>query len=135
MAKVDKIPSRELAVLMAACREILEITESAYTTNDLKLAAKVEPLEQVIDGIISQIRSNHIHRLRHGDCTIELGFVLSDMLTNFERISDHCSNIAVAIIEVNHNTFDTHRYLNTIKHGNENFVDAFESYSRKYALQ
>ncbi len=125
---------RELGVLMDALREILQLTDKAYTDNDLALAVKVEPLEQVIDGLIAQIRDNHIRRLRVGDCTIELGFILSDILTNFERISDHCSNIAVAMIEVEHNSFDTHRYLHAVKHGNENFVDAFESYARKYSF-
>ena len=124
----------ELRVLASATTEILAITHTAYTENDLSLAAQVEPLEQVIDGLISRIRSNHIRRLRHGDCTIELGFVLSDILTNFERISDHCSNIAVAIIEVEHNTFDTHHYLNDIKQGNEAFSNAFADYAEKYSL-
>ncbi len=124
----------ELAVLAAAIREILEITDAAYAKNDLALAAQVEPLEQVIDGLIAQMRNNHIRRLRQGECTIEMGFVLSDMLTNFERVSDHCSNVAVAVIEVEHNAFDTHHYLNDIKHGDEAFNVAFAAYSQKYAL-
>ncbi len=124
----------ELSVLMEALRDILQLTDKAYTDNDLSVAMRVEPLEQVIDRLITQIRDNHIRRLRGGDCTIELGFILSDLLTNFERISDHCSNIAVAMIEVEHNSFDTHRYLHAVKHGNENFVDAFDSYAHKYSL-
>ncbi len=124
----------ELRVLASAIREILELTDTAYATNDLQLASQVEPLEQVIDGLIAQIRSNHIRRLRQGNCTIEMGFVLSDMLTNFERVSDHCSNVAVAIIEVEHNTFDTHHYLNGVKHGNEAFSSAFDAYKAKYAI-
>ena len=124
----------ELRVLSGAIREILEITDKAYATNDLDLAFQVEPLEQVIDGLIAQIRNNHIRRLRQGNCTIEMGFVLSDMLTNFERVSDHCSNVAVAIIEVEHNTFDTHHYLNGVKHGNEAFSTAFDDYKAKYTI-
>ncbi len=126
---------KELRVLMQALRDILQLTDRAYTENDLALAMRVEPLEQVIDRLIAQVRDNHIRRLRGGACTIELGFVLSDMLTNFERISDHCSNIAVAMIEVEHNSFDTHRYLHAVKHGNENFVDAFDSFAAKYTFE
>ena len=125
---------KELGVLMDALREILQITDKAYTENDLSMAVNVEPLEQVIDGLIARIRDNHIRRLRGGECTIELGFVLSDILTNFERISDHCSNIAVAMIEVEHNSFDTHSYLYGVKHGNEKFTDAFDAYAHKYSI-
>ena len=124
----------ELAVLVDAIREILDITDRAYADNDAKLAAQVEPLEQVIDDLISKIRSNHIRRLRHGECSIEMGFVLSDALTNFERVSDHCSNVAVAIIETEHNAYDIHTYLHGVKHHSEAFTKAYESYSGKYSL-
>lgn len=124
----------ELAVLDGAIREILDITTEAYVANDLSLAARVEPLEQVIDGLIATIRSHHINRLQQGSCTIEMGFVLSDLLTNYERISDHCSNVAVALIEVAHDSFDTHRYLNGVKFSNEDFNDQFDRYNAKYAL-
>ncbi len=126
---------RELSVLSSACREIVDLTSKAYTEGDVSLATRVEPLEQVIDQLIADIKTNHISRLQTGQCTIELGFVLSDMLTNFERVSDHCSNIAVAIIEVTHNSFDTHQYLNSIKYGNDNAFDlAYTEFSHKYAL-
>ncbi len=124
----------ELKVLVAAIREILDITSRAYIGNDLLLAAQVEPLEQVIDGLIAKIRANHINRLQSGVCTIEMGFVLSDILTNYERISDHCSNVAVAIIEVEHDSFDTHQYLNGVKFGNEEFNTSFDAYTAKYSL-
>lgn len=124
----------ELATLTDAIREILDITDRAYGDNDAQLAAQVEPLEQVIDDLIAKIRSNHIRRLRHGECSIEMGFVLSDALTNFERVSDHCSNVAVAIIETEHNAYDIHHYLHSVKHGNEDFVQAFKMYSDKYTL-
>ena len=124
----------ELSVLMEAIREILDITDRAYSDNDASLAAQVEPLEQVIDDLISKMRSHHIRRLRHGECSIEMGFVLSDALTNFERVSDHCSNVAVAIIETEHNMYDIHTYLHGIKHHNEDFLDAYKEYSAKYTL-
>lgn len=124
----------ELEVLMQAVREIVQLTEGAYVKNQVSLATEVEPLEQVVDVLISRIRDNHIRRLRNGACTIEFGFVLSDLLTNCERISDHCSNVAVAIIEVEHNSFDTHRYLNTLKRGNEDFVQAVQKYVSKYSM-
>ena len=124
----------ELRVLTDAIREIMDITDRAYSENNVTLAAQVEPLEQVIDGLITKIRAAHVRRLRQGECSIEMGFVLADMLTNFERISDHCSNVAVAVIEVEHNTFDTHHYLHDIKHGNEAFATAYAAYKEKYSL-
>ncbi len=127
--------NRELAVLTGAITEIMQITVSAYKESDLALAAKVEPLEQVIDGLISSIKNNHINRLQKGNCTIELGFVLSDLLTNYERISDHCSNIAVAMIELSHSSFDTHEYLNVLKNaGTGDFQVEFDKFKLKYSL-
>ncbi len=125
----------ELKVLAGAITEIMHITGDAYQNNDLALAARVEPLEQVIDGLIASIKTNHITRLQQGNCTIELGFVLSDLLTNYERISDHCSNIAVAMIELSHSSFDTHEYLNVIKNaGTGEFQQQYEEFKSKYAL-
>ena len=125
---------KEISVLTGAIDEILGLTEKAFVNGDLAMASQVEPLEQVVDKLIAQIKDRHIHRLQRGECTIELGFILSDLMNNCERISDHCSNIAVAIIEVHHNSFDTHQYLNEIKYGNEEFTESFEAYRRKYAL-
>ncbi len=125
---------QELGVLTAAIREILQLTCDAYKTGDTAIAARVEPLEQVIDGLISRIRGNHINRLRSGECSIESGFILSDVLTNYERISDHCSNIAVAVIEVEQNSFDTHKYLNGVKFGNHEFNAYYDDYSRQFSL-
>ncbi len=125
---------KELGVLADAIREILALTNRAYAENDVALAAQVEPLEQVIDGLTTKIRAGHVRRLRSGECSIEMGFVLADMLTNFERISDHCSNVAVAVIEVEHNAFDTHHYLHDIKHGDQSFATAFAAYKEKYSL-
>ena len=109
---------RDLLVLRRAAEEIVDNTVNAYINGDMSLAIKVEPLEQVIDKLAAEIKTKHIERLQRGECTIEMGFILSDILTNYERISDHCSNIAVAMIEINHGVFDTHKYLNSIKNSN-----------------
>ena len=125
----------EIAKLREATLEILDITTEAFEKNDLALAATVEPLEQVIDGIITDIKSRHVNRLQHGNCTIELGFVLTDLLTNYERVSDHCSNVAVAVIEAHHGTFEAHQYLNHIKNDpNSSYTKAFEEYKQRFSL-
>ncbi len=125
----------EIAVLKDAVLEILRITDLAFRNNDLQMASSVEPLEQVIDDIIADIKSHHVSRLQHGNCTIELGFVLTDLLTNYERVSDHCSNVAVAIIESQHGTFEAHEYLNHVKNDpNSAYTKAFEEYKQRFAL-
>ena len=126
--------NRELGTLGEAITEIMDITIKAFETNDLELAKRVEPLEQVIDKLIAESKTNHIERLRKGNCTIEMGFILSDWLTNYERISDHCSNIAVAVIEVAHDSFDTHEYLNNLKQNNPEFIALFDEYRVKYTV-
>lgn len=127
--------TEELRVLTEAVTEILNLTAEAYQTNSPSLASNVEPLEQVIDDLIDTIRDNHIQRLQKGHCTIELGFVLSDLLTNMERISDHCSNVAVTVIETAHDSFDTHEYLNAIKEGEDaEFQRKFHAYGEKYRV-
>lgn len=125
----------ELKTLEAAITEIMEITVLAEQNDDLKLARRVEPLEQVIDGIVAKIKSNHINRLKKGECSIELGFILSDLLNNFERISDHCSNIAVAVIELSRHSFDTHKYLTSVKYGSGTFKRYFIEYKEKYNIR
>lgn len=124
----------ELRVLNDAVAEILSIMSISYKNGDLDAASKVEPLEQVIDGLASDIKNNHISRLQKGECTIEMGFILSDLLNNYERISDHCSNIAVAVIETRHNSFDTHKYLNDVKYGNGIFNEFYDQFKVKYSL-
>lgn len=125
----------EIAVITEAIKEILNITADAFINDDLSIAKRVEPLEQVIDKLIATTKSNHITRLQKGACTIELGFVLSDLLNNYERISDHCSNIAVAIIETNHNSFGTHEYLNLVKNNNNaEFEDQYKAFAEKYLI-
>lgn len=126
---------KELTVLTNALLEILNNTVTAFAHDDLESASLVEPLEQVIDRLIAEIKTNHVTRLKNGNCTIELGFVLADLLTNYERVSDHCSNIAVAMIEVEKNKFNTHEYLSGIKNdGDKNFEDAYSRFAKKYAI-
>ena len=126
----------EIMTLSTALEEIITITVTAFEENNLDLAKDVEPLEQVVDRLTAQIKANHITRLQKGDCTIELGFVLSDLLNNFERVSDHCSNIAVAMIEVAHNSFDTHKYLRAVKsESNADFSERYNEYAIKYDLK
>lgn len=126
----------DIRVITAAVDEILDLSAIALTEGDMEKAAMIEPLEQVIDRLKRKIKTGHIDRLRQGDCTVEMGFVLSDLLTNYERISDHCSNIAVCMIEINNDTFETHEYLNHIKSGEgTEFVEMYESYKQKYALK
>ncbi len=124
----------DIAVITAAATEILELATAALVDEDLDMARKVEPLEQVIDRLKRKIKAGHITRLQMGDCTMELGFILSDLLTNYERISDHCSNIAVCFIEMAHGSFDTHEYLSQVKSGEEEFVSMYESYKEKYYM-
>lgn len=126
----------ELSVLAEAIREILDMTVEAFLTSNLTLAARVEPLEQVIDDLQIEIKANHIQRLQDGRCTIELGFILSDVLNNYERVSDHCSNIAVCVIKIMKDaSFDTHAYLSAIKTGSSpQFLRDFETYKQKYTL-
>lgn len=125
----------EIEKLSAALYEILDMTAKAFKTSDVQLASSVEPLEQVIDKLISEIKNRHVERLQKGNCTIELGFVLTDLLTNYERVSDHCSNVAVAVLESKHGTFETHEYLNNIRSdGTGSFGRLYEEYSERYSI-
>ncbi len=125
----------ELNIIRKALEEILENTYKAFETEDLDLAIMVEPLEQVIDELKTKLRANHILRLQQDSCTIETGFVFSDLLTNIERTADHCSNIAVCLISVAHDSFDTHEYLHHVKNGGENnFTQVYEMYKEKYLI-
>ena len=125
----------ELGVMIAAVREINQLTYKAINENDLECAAMVEPLEQVIDSLRDEIKLRHIHRLQKGECTIEQGFVLTDILTNLERIADHCSNLAGCYIEMStHNAMDMHKYLKEYRSENGGFEKLFKEYSAKYTL-
>lgn len=108
----------------------------AFQKCDTYAAGKIEPLEQVVDGLVREVKTRHIARLQAGVCTIEYGFVLDDLLTNYERIADHCSNIAVAMIEVAADKFDTHEYLNNVKHGGSvKFERRYEKYRGRYTFR
>ena len=125
----------ELDVLYAAVSEIVTITEEALTTSNLELAARIEPLEQVIDDLRDDIKIHHIQRLKKSECTVEHGFVLSDILTNLERVSDHCSNIGGCLIEMAKNdTLDLHDYLHRVHVGGMEYKELFGEYKTKYAL-
>ena len=125
---------QELAVLTAAVGEVMDLALDAFLQNNPALAAKVEPLEQVVDTLKEQLRNRHILRLQKGECTIELGFVWSDLLTSLERVADHCSNIAGCVIEMSHDSLDVHEYLDNVKAGGPGFLRAYEAYAQKYAL-
>ena len=115
----SKDAQEELQVLEGAVQDVLSRTTDAFRKGDLHLAGKVEPLETVVDELVRAIKARHVARLQTGSCSIEYGFVLEDLLTNYERVCDHCSNVAVAQIEVAQDSFDTHAYLNDLRYGNE----------------
>ncbi len=122
-------------VMMEALREIITNATMAFINNDVKLAEKIEPLEQVIDRLRDKLKEAHIKRLTNGECTIELGFVFSDLITNIERVSDHCSNIAIGVIEINHNGYEPHIYLHELKNSDDvQFNEDYRAYKEKYAL-
>lgn len=125
----------ELGVMMGAVREILGAALSAFTENSLEFAAKVEPLEEVVDNLKDHIKLNHIKRLQNNECTIELGFILSDLLTNLERISDHCSNVAGCVIEIAHSSLGMHGYNKALRRGNEVYDKHYKEFSEKYSLR
>ncbi len=126
---------RELAIMMAAVEEGVEMSIEAFRNNDIPLAEKVDPLEEVIDDLKSELKKRHIARLQMNQCTIEMGFVFSDLTTVLERISDHCSNIAGCIIEMSHDSLNMHRYLYKAKHEQSHvFASQYDEYSKKYSI-
>ena len=123
----------EIQRITGALSEIMDLTVEAFSENNLEKAKKVEPLEQVIDILINDAKNKHIERLQNGICTIELGFLLTEVLNNIERVSDHCSNVAVCLIQIDQSSFDKHRYLNELKtSGEDEFKQNFETYKQKY---
>lgn len=136
-AKKIELPldaQEELATLERAVREISSLCLQAFETGDLTTASRVEPLEQVIDTLKDQLRTRQIARLQKGACSLETGFIWTDLLTNFERVADHCSNIAGCVLETQHKSLDLHEYLDGVKQSAPEFRREYEAYSRKYAL-
>ncbi len=125
----------EMDIFASAVKEIMDLAIRAFAEQDVNLAKSIEPLEETIDGINMEVKRRHVRRLRKGKCTIEQGFDLSDIGTDFERIADHCSNIAVGIIEVDEDLYDAHEYLETLKREkSDGFEQAVDFYERKYML-
>ena len=126
---------RELDTLIAAVGEVVNISFTAFTENDLALARRVEPLEECIDSLCDEVKMNHIQRIQSGECTLSHGFVFNDLLTNYERIADHCSNIAVAMIELEAEVFDTHEYLDRLKNAHSaDFERYYQEYQQQFSL-
>ncbi len=126
---------KELSVMVNAINEIADLTIRCYQNNDVELAKNIEPLEQVVDVLKEQLKHHHIQRLSRGECTIETGFVLNDIITNLERVSDHCSNIAGCIIELSHSSLGVHKYLGNVKTYDQNFRNKYEEYLKKYSIE
>lgn len=126
---------KEILVVFNAVTEILNTATDSFINDDVNIAAKVEPLEEIIDKLNDEIRTRHVDRLQSGECTIQLGFVLSDLLNNCERVSDHCSNIAVYTLQSNSEKLDAHKYLRKVKSAvTGEYVDLYNAYDEKYNL-
>ena len=125
----------ELHVLEKAVNDIVEMAYQAFAQRNMGLAAAVEPLEEVVDELCRELKNRHVDRLRAGECTIEMGFILSDINTGLERVADHCSNIGVCVTQVRENLFDTHSHLDMIKNSpDEKFYREVETDRSKYVL-
>lgn len=128
-------PAREeIGVMLRAVEKIMDLSLNAFVNRDLAAAAQVEPLEQVVDDLKDTIKASHIERLQKGDCTIELGFILTDLLTNLERVSDHCSNIAGCLLEMAHKEMAIHQYLQKVKSGGDEFNRLFKEFKAEYKI-
>ena len=127
--------ARELKVMLSAVTRILEITINAFLDNDVAAAYRVEPLEELIDNLCDEMKLHHIDRLQSGECTLNHGFAFNDLLTNCERVSDRCSNIAVAMIELESDSFDTHEYINSVMAmHSHSFDEYYAEYSREFQI-
>lgn len=131
----SKKAQEEIVIFTEAVKDIVNTSVSVFTQEDLKLAEKVEPLEEVIDYLNVEVKRRHIKRLRKGKCTIEMGFVLSDLSTNYERVADHCSNIAICLLQLNEETFGTHEYQDSlVKKDNAKFAQEVKRLQEQYKL-
>ncbi len=126
---------REIGIIGAAVEETINMAIDSFINDNQEVATHVEPLEQVIDKLSKKLKASHIERLQNNECTIELGFIFTDIISNYERVSDHCSNIAVYTMQLPSDMLDAHKYLNQIKSSsNSSFVDDYEMYKAKYRL-
>ena len=129
---------QELAVLETAVMDVIHRTVTAYRSNDLEAAMKIEPQEQVVDALVKEVKSRHVRRLRDGLCTVEYGFVLEDLLTAYERSADHCSNVAVEMLQVAEGKLEAHEYLNALKAGelreSAQYTERFQKYRARYTF-
>lgn len=125
----------ELNTLRAAVVQIMDYTMEALRTQDFRTASTVEPLEQVIDSLNKAVRARHLDRLAHAETTIEIGFVLSDILSNLERVADHCSNLAVCVIEIARSSFDSHEYLSEVKSSQDQYQAQYEEFKKRYSIE
>ena len=127
---------KEISTMVAAVREVLWNAREGFINDDFEMAASVEPLEEVIDDLRDAIKLHHIVRLQNNECTMEMGFILSDLLTNCERVADHCSNIAGCMLELSQDkALDMHKYLYDVKHGSPEFDRRFQEYKEKYPIE
>ena len=126
--------AQELKICIDALMEILDLTQQAMETGDTDIAKKVEPLEEVIDVLTTKCKHRHVQRVQEGSCTLELGFVFNDCLNNIERAADHCSNIAVAVLEAENASVHAHGYLRSIKELNDRYDTLLAEYSEKYII-
>ena len=127
--------AQELEVYSRAVRDIMNMSIEAFKNDDIHLARQVEPLEEVIDYLNDELKQRHVKRLRSGECSVELGFVLSDITINYERVADHCSNLAVDLLRIHENVFDVHEYLEGLKENKDAaFREAYQKDKADYAL-
>ena len=133
--KFSKKAEEEITVFAGLIREIVDTSVKVFETEDVILAKEVEPMEEVVDGLNDEIKKRHVKRLRKGKCTIELGFVLSDITTNFERVADHCSNIAISLIQIPDDAYASHEYVENLEKGEDSqYHEALIKYTEKYML-
>ena len=133
--KFSKKAEEEISIFSGLIREIVDTSVQVFETEDIELAREVEPMEEVVDGLNDEIKKRHIKRLRKGKCTIELGFALSDITTNFERVADHCSNIAISLIQIPDDAYSSHEYVDNLEKGEDSqYHEALVRYTEKYLL-
>ena len=125
---------KELDTLCDAITEVLDLSLEAFVNNNLEAAAKVEALEQVVDGLKEQLRTRHILRLQQRECSIDAGFVWSDLLTNLERVSDHCSNVAGCVLDMAQTNMNANKALREFRNYSDEYKENFEEYIVKYSL-